>query len=84
MLINLLSNATKFGAKGEVITKVSLVEETEERCCVEVSVKDHGVGIKDEDKSAVFQEFTQLESPLTRQHVRRGSQVKIRVEIIDK
>ncbi len=72
VLINLLSNATKFSSKGDVKLKVVLEEAKDEKCCVLFSVIDEGIGIKEEDKAYIFRKFTQIGAcPFTRHHVRK-------------
>ncbi|MGH7330074.1 MAG: ATP-binding protein, partial [Polyangiaceae bacterium] len=58
ILYNLLSNAIKFTAKGGDVTL------TAKRAgkYVDVSVRDTGVGIREEDRGKLFREFEQLES----------------------
>jgi len=57
VLLNLLSNASKFTPeKGELSLDVKLTNGN-----VEISVKDSGIGIREEDHVQVFQEFVQLE-----------------------
>lgn len=59
---NLLSNAVKYSPKGrqiEVRCKVSGSE-------VEVSVKDEGFGIKEEDKKALFERYYRVETSYTK------------------
>lgn len=57
VLLNLLGNAIKFTEKGFVAVSVLLTGNS-----VKVSVKDTGVGIKDEEIPRLFQKFGQLES----------------------
>lgn len=58
VLINLLSNATKFSPKGGVIT----IAAAKVGDNVEISVSDQGIGIEPADQAAIFETFTQLES----------------------
>jgi signal transduction histidine kinase/CheY-like chemotaxis protein len=63
ILRNFISNALKFTERGEV--RVS-AEMTQEGNNVVFSVVDTGIGIAPEDQPRVFQEFTQLDTPLQR------------------
>ncbi len=57
VLLNLLSNASKFTPeKGELLLDVKLVDGG-----LEVSIKDSGIGIREEDQVHIFEEFVQLE-----------------------
>ena len=58
---NLLSNALKFTPDGEV--RVSAAQDGDD---VLLSVSDTGIGIAEADHERVFEEFTQLDSPLQR------------------
>ncbi|HXH29688.1 MAG TPA: ATP-binding protein [Bacteriovoracaceae bacterium] len=63
VLRNLISNALKFTPEGEVTVSVSKLPE--ERVCF--SVKDSGIGIKQEDLKLIFDEFYQVENELQSQ-----------------
>jgi signal transduction histidine kinase len=62
IMLNLLSNAVKFTPEGGSIAVGS------RRCAdaLEVSVKDTGVGIAEEDQRAIFEEFRQVGRDYTR------------------
>jgi signal transduction histidine kinase len=62
ILRNLISNALKFTEKGEVRVSAELRGHD----AIAFSVADTGVGIADEDKERIFQEFLQIENPLQR------------------
>ncbi len=66
ILRNFISNALKFTERGEV--RVSARVEGSDAI---FSVADTGLGIAEEDQERIFQEFTQLESPI--QHKVRGT-----------
>jgi signal transduction histidine kinase len=62
ILRNLISNALKFTDRGEVRVSAELRDPD----LVAFSVADTGVGIAEQDKERIFQEFTQIENPLQR------------------
>lgn len=64
ILRNLISNAIKFTEKGEIRVSARLTPSGEN---VIFSVSDTGIGIAPEDQNKIFQEFTQIESPLQKQ-----------------
>ncbi|MGD9765732.1 MAG: ATP-binding protein [Candidatus Binatia bacterium] len=64
VLRNFISNALKFTERGEV--RVTARLSADERA-VEFAVVDTGIGIAPEDHDRIFQEFTQVDSPLQRQ-----------------
>jgi signal transduction histidine kinase len=53
LLFNLVSNAIKFSSEGKEINVISEIDEDE----IRLSVKDHGIGIADEDKKHLFERF---------------------------
>ena len=61
ILRNFISNAIKFTEQGEVSVSAQL---SEDRQTVRFSVADTGIGIAPEDQGRIFDEFTQLPSPL--------------------
>lgn len=65
ILTNLLSNATKFTAKGAVSLRVGTSRE-DGRSSLEFSVKDSGAGIPPEHRSRLFKPFSQGDSSITR------------------
>ncbi|MBI5213562.1 MAG: HAMP domain-containing histidine kinase [Nitrospirae bacterium] len=66
---NLLSNAMKFTPDGgSVFVRAKKAGED----CVEISVKDNGIGISPEDRKKLFQPFQQLETTLKKKHAGTG------------
>ncbi|NLY70463.1 MAG: HAMP domain-containing histidine kinase [Clostridiales bacterium] len=64
ILLNLLSNAVKFTEKGgSIIVKVFSDEEN-----VNISVKDTGRGIPEEEQGEIFKRFTQYEPIMTKDY----------------
>jgi signal transduction histidine kinase/CheY-like chemotaxis protein len=61
ILRNFISNAIKFTEAGEVRVSAQL---SEDRRTVSFCVSDTGIGIAPEDQGRIFDEFTQLHSPL--------------------
>ena len=60
ILINLVSNALKYTEKGMISILLSLGPEYQKSQLVKISVKDTGLGIRDEDKKVLFKEFGTL------------------------
>jgi signal transduction histidine kinase/CheY-like chemotaxis protein len=63
ILRNFISNALKFTERGEVRVSARLAAGGD---AVAFSVADTGIGIAPEDQERVFQEFTQIDSPVQR------------------
>jgi len=71
ILVNLIGNAIKFTAKGEVFVTVEqqtpLYEKDNRKFMdIAVSVRDTGIGIANEKIDAIFESFTQADSSTTR------------------
>ncbi len=58
ILVNLVGNALKFTSNGSVSLEVKKVSSNKYR----FEVRDTGIGISDEDKNHLFQEFSQVDS----------------------
>jgi signal transduction histidine kinase/CheY-like chemotaxis protein/CHASE3 domain sensor protein len=67
ILVNLLSNATKFTEKGEILVTV-----LQKNGMVSFSVKDSGIGIEPKNFSKVFEEFQQIDNSNTRKYKGTG------------
>lgn len=68
ILLNLLSNATKFTPTGGQITVKA--EQLEREVCV--SIADTGIGIKLDDQMRIFKDFEQVDSTMSRKHQGTG------------
>ncbi len=66
MLINYLSNAVKFTENGEIILRISVIEETPADLLLKFSVQDSGLGITEEQKHRLFSVFEQADNSTTR------------------
>jgi PAS domain S-box-containing protein len=66
ILVNLVGNAVKFTAKGEVLVSVTAKPSEEGRCEIHVAVKDTGIGIPPDRLGRLFQPFSQVDSSTTR------------------
>jgi len=72
VLNNLISNAFKFTAQGEVLVKADTVtvagEEPGNELLLRIIVRDSGIGISPEQQDRLFQSFTQADSSTTRKY----------------
>ncbi|MFL5343982.1 MAG: ATP-binding protein [Hyalangium sp.] len=68
VLQNLLANALKFTAKGEVVVRVEKRSEKDGQVSCRFSVRDTGIGIAREHLPRLFQSFSQADSSVTRQY----------------
>ena len=68
ILINLMSNAIKFTARGEVSVEVKLEPGAMEGVVLHFRVADTGIGIPAEKQKAVFEAFEQADASTTRKY----------------
>jgi PAS domain S-box-containing protein len=66
ILVNLLGNAVKFTAQGEVVLTVAAEPRIDDRAELRFSVRDTGIGISADGLSRLFQSFTQVDASTTR------------------
>ncbi len=68
IFMNLTGNAIKFTAQGEIIVKISSVEETPDSVTIRVDIHDTGEGIPADILPKLFRPFSQADSSTTRRH----------------
>jgi two-component system sensor histidine kinase/response regulator len=68
VLMNLIGNAIKFTEQGEVDVSAAVVAYHGDRTAVRFRVRDTGIGIAAEQQAAIFQEFTQADTSMTRRY----------------
>ena len=68
IIVNLISNAIKFTASGEVTVRARQLNPEQ----VEIVVQDTGVGISPEHLETIFEPFRQVDQSLTRSHAGTG------------
>ena len=66
VLINLLNNAIKYTHEGYIILSIDYVRLSNNRCRLEMSVTDTGIGIRQEDLGGLFDSFTQINTKRNR------------------
>jgi PAS domain S-box-containing protein len=85
VITNLLSNATKFTPEGGIITlRTKLIERQDDLVTLRVEVEDTGIGITDEQKAHLFEQFEQAESSTTRKYGGTGLGLAISKKILEK
>lgn len=80
VLLNILSNATKFSPDGGRLK----VEATRDDKWYMVSVIDSGIGIRCEDQERIFEPFCQLDNAMTRENGGTGLGLTIARQIIER
>ena len=66
ILQNLISNAIKFTQKGQIEIEVTSQEINNEKSLIKFTIKDSGIGIKEENKLKILDAFTQEDNSTTR------------------
>ena len=66
VLFNLVGNAIKFTDRGEVVVRVRQQESTDEHVVLSFEVSDTGIGIPQDKRDVIFQEFVQADASTTR------------------
>jgi len=79
VLINLLNNAIKFTAAGEV----TLIISVESNNVIRFEVKDTGIGLKKEQMSKLFHSFTQADGSTTRKYGGTGLGLSISKQLVE-
>ena len=65
ILINLLNNAVKYTNEGSVSLQMGFEKLSEDQCRLIFTVRDTGIGIKEDDLGRIFDSFTQAEAKTT-------------------
>ncbi len=66
ILFNLMSNAAKFTEQGEILVSISAEDMDNTAVCLQLAVRDTGVGIPEEKRHAIFDAFQQADTSTTR------------------
>jgi PAS domain S-box-containing protein len=68
IIMNLVSNAIKYTAKGFVSLQISMDAEDEQHTTFRIVVRDSGIGIAKDNLESIFERFTQADSSFTRKY----------------
>lgn len=68
ILINLLDNAIKFTAEGQVILSLNNHSISKDKVEILFKITDSGIGIADDNKELLFQDFSQVDNSNSRQY----------------
>lgn len=86
IITNILINAVKYTERGSITFSVSYkrIEDDPENIMLNVSVKDTGIGIKEEDITKLFSEFERLEEKRNRNIEGTGLGMNITQHLLEK
>jgi signal transduction histidine kinase/DNA-binding response OmpR family regulator len=83
VLLNLLSNALKFTAKGEIVLRLVVEEAEAQRARVRFEVQDTGIGIPQDRIDRLFQSFSQVDASRSRKYGGTGLGLAISKQIVE-
>jgi PAS domain S-box-containing protein len=82
VLVNLVANAVKFTAQGQVMVTVSVTESPGHELDLHVAVSDTGIGIPDDRMHRLFRSFSQVEASTNRSYGGTGLGLAISARLI--
>ncbi|BAY92255.1 response regulator [Tolypothrix sp. LEGE 11397] len=83
VLMNLIGNAIKFTATGEVVVQAELKAETATQASIYFAIIDTGLGITPQEQRKLFTPFTQVDASNTRQYGGTGLGLAICKQIVN-
>ncbi len=83
VLLNFLSNAVKFTARGSVHLNAKLVNKTDDTIKIRIEIIDSGIGISLETQENLFQPFSQADSSTTRKYGGTGLGLSISKRLVE-
>ena len=83
VLLNLVNNAVKFTAQGQVKVSVVVLEQSDAMIDLEFSVEDRGIGMTEAQQQQLFQAFTQADTSITRNYGGTGLGLAICKQLVE-
>lgn len=83
VMLNLLNNAVKYTTEGSVWLKLEKENVQDKNLVLKITVKDTGIGIKEEDMGKLFQGFERLDKKRNRNVEGTGLGLPITARIVD-
>ena len=84
VLINILGNAVKFTASGEIRVSTEVVAKETDNVTLMFSVRDTGIGMTEEQRAKLFQPFTQADNSTTRKYGGTGLGLTISKQLVER
>lgn len=66
VILNLVGNAIKFTPTGRVEVRIGVVSRETDRVCLEIQVRDSGIGMSEADLARLFKPFSQADATISR------------------
>ena len=82
IVLNLVGNAVKFTARGEVVLTVQCDAQTAGETCLLFTVRDTGIGIPADKVASIFHPFEQADSSTTRRYGGTGLGLAITTRLV--
>ena len=82
VMINLVGNAVKFTAKGEIFIHITVQARTAQQITLFFSVRDTGIGISTEKQATIFQPFQQADTSISRRYGGTGLGLTISSQLV--
>ncbi len=83
VLLNLLSNAVKFTSEGHVAISVGCDGKNETDAQMRIEVEDTGIGIEQDARDRIFEEFTQADASTSRRFGGTGLGLAITKQLVE-
>jgi signal transduction histidine kinase/DNA-binding response OmpR family regulator len=83
VLTNLLGNALKFTAAGEIVVKAEVESRDVEAMTLHFSVSDTGIGIPPEKRRQIFEPFSQADTSTTRKYGGTGLGLTVSLRLVE-
>ena len=83
IVTNLLGNAIKFTEKGEVVVRVEVDSQSEDKVTLHFTVRDTGIGIPAEKQEIIFGAFEQADGSTTRRYGGSGLGLAITSHLVN-
>ena len=82
IIVNLVGNAIKFTAQGEVVMRVTVERHLQNEVALHCTVADTGIGIPPDKQQIIFTPFTQADNSMTRRFGGTGLGLAISSELV--